>query len=88
MNTQVFFTVIEQFNNGNVRFNLGTKWSFLFNNHWYPTRAFMIAYSQQLGVNNEYNLHQAVFELSKFIPTISADISYVSHFPVITDISN
>jgi hypothetical protein len=55
---------------------------FMFNNQWYPTRAFMIAYCQQLGQNNEYNLHQAVFELSKFIPIVSADITYGNYLPV------
>jgi len=82
MNTQVFFSVIDQFNYGNIQFNLGTNWSFLFNNQWYPTRAFMIAYCQRLGQNNDYNLYQAVFELSKFIPIASADITYDNCLPV------
>jgi len=82
MNTQIFFSVINQFNEGAIQFNLGTNWSFFFNNQWYPTRAFMIAYYQQLGQNNEYNLHRAVFELSKFMPIVSADITYVNYSPV------
>jgi len=82
MNTQIFFSVIEHYNRGDIQFNLGTNWSFLFNNQWYPTRAFMIAYYQQLGQNNECNLHQAVFELSKFMPIVSADITYDNCFPV------
>ena len=82
MNTQIFFSVIEHFNRGAIQFNLGTNWSFLFNNQWYPTRAFMIAYYQQLGQNNECNLHQAVFELSKFMPIVSADITYANYLPV------
>jgi hypothetical protein len=82
MNTQMFFSVIDQFNQGNIQFNLGTNWSFLFNNQWYPTRAFMRAYFQQLGQNNDYNLHQSVFELSKFIPIVSADITYNYCLPV------
>jgi len=83
MNTQVFFSTIDQFNHGNIQFNLGTNWSFLFNNQWYPTRAFMRAYCQQLGQNNNYNLHQSVFELSKLIPIISADITYNNCLPVV-----
>ena len=86
MNTQVFFSVIDQFNQGHVRFNLGTNWSFLFNNQWYPSRAFMIVYYQQLGQKNEYNLHQAVFELSKFMPIVSADISYDNYLPIANNI--
>ena len=82
MNTQIFFSVIEHFNRGAIQFNLGTNWSFLFNNQWYPTRAFMIAYYQQLGQNNECNLHQAIFELSKFMPIVSADITYGNNLPV------
>lgn len=82
MNTQVFFSVIDQFNQGHIQFNLGTNWSFLFNNQWYPTRALMITYYQQLGQNNECNLYQAVFELSKFMPMVSADITYDNCFPV------
>ena len=83
MNTQVFFSVVNQFDQGNIQFNLGTKWSFLFNNKWYPTRAFMITYYQQLGQNNECNLYQAVFELSKFVPTVSSDVTYSNYLPVV-----
>ena len=83
MNTQVFFSVIDQFNQGHIPFNLGTNWSFLFNNQWYPTRALMITYYQQLDQNNDCNLYQAVFELSKFMPIVSADITYDNCFPVV-----
>ena len=82
MNIQAFFLVINQFNEGGIRFNLGTKWSLLFNNQWYPTRAFMIAYYQQLGQDHECNLHQAVFELSTFIPIVSSDVTYSNYSPV------
>ncbi len=82
MNTQIFLSVIEHYNRGDIQFNLGINWSFLFNNQWYPTHAFMITYYQQLGQNNECNLYQAVFELSKFMPIVSADITYDNCFPV------
>lgn len=82
MNTAIFCSIIDNFNRGNIRFNLGTNWSFLFNNHWYPTRVFMIAYYQQSEQNNECNLYQAVFELSKFMPIVSADITYDNYLPV------
>ena len=82
MNIQVFFSVINQFNEGGIQFNSGTNWSFLFNNQWYPTRAFMIAYYQQLGKHHECNLYQAVFELSKFIPIVSSDVTYSNYLPV------
>jgi hypothetical protein len=88
MNIQVFTSAIDNFNDGNIKFNLGSNWSFLYNNHWCPTRSFMITYSKQLGENKDYNLHQAVFELSKFIPITSADISYESHLPVLNVIIN
>jgi hypothetical protein len=81
MNTEVFFSLIDQFNKGEIQFNLGANWSFLFNNQWYPTRAFMVNYYRQLGQNNDYNLHQAVFELSKFIPIVSAEITYHNCLP-------
>ncbi len=81
MNTQLFFSIIEYFNRGDIQFNLGTN-CFFFNNQWYPTRAFMITYYQQLGQNNECNLYQAVFELSKFMPIVSADVTYVNYLPV------
>jgi hypothetical protein len=82
MNNQIFISLIESFNRGEIQFNLGTNWSFLFNNHWYPTRAFMSAYNQELGQNADINLYQAVFELSKFMPIISADIKYNDNLPV------
>jgi hypothetical protein len=78
MNTQVFFLTIERFNNGIVKFNLGKKWSFLFNNQWYPSRA----YYSELGEDRQCNLHLSVFELSKFIPITTAYISYKSHLPI------
>ncbi len=82
MNMHVFSSLIDQFNNGGIQFNLGTNWSFLFNNQWYPTRAFMIAYYQQLGQDINCNLYQATFELYKFIPIVSADITYVNYLPI------
>jgi hypothetical protein len=82
MNIHVFAIVTTRFNNGDVKFNLGSNWSFLFNNQWYPTRAFMKAYFTELGEDSEYNLHQSVFELSKFIPIVSADIEYLNYLPV------
>lgn len=82
MNTQVFTTVIDRFNNGNIKFNLGSNWSFLFNNNWYPSRAFIKAYHLELGEDKEFNLHQSVFELSKFIPITSANIFYENHLPI------
>ena len=74
MNTQVFFLIIERFNNGYVKFNLGENWSFLYNNQCYPSRAFIKAYHLELGEDKEFNLHQSVFQLSKFIPITSANI--------------
>jgi hypothetical protein len=44
MNNQIFFQAISNFDNGQVNFNLGENWSFLFNQKWYPTRAFMRHY--------------------------------------------
>jgi hypothetical protein len=82
MNSQIFLQVITQFNQGSIQFNLGEKWSFLFNNHWYPTRAFMKNYFQQLGQPTDCNLHNAVFEISKFIPVISANVMYNNHLPI------
>ena len=49
MNAHAFFLTIERFNNGNIKFNLGKNWSFLFNNNWYPSMAFMNAYFAELG---------------------------------------
>jgi hypothetical protein len=82
MNTQVFFAVIEQYNLGEVEFRLGHNWSFLFNNKWYPTLSFMREYYTRLNQYQEYNLYQSAFELSKFIPLVSAEILYDSHLPV------
>jgi len=82
MNTQVFLEVLEQYNLGEVQFNLGPNWSFLFNNKWYPILSFMRQYYTHLHQNQEYNLYQSAFELSKFMPLISAEIDYINNFPV------
>jgi hypothetical protein len=82
MNHQVFLAVVEQYNQGEVEFNLGTNWSFLFNNKWYPTMSFMKQYYRQLGQDQEYNLYKSAFELSKYIPLISAEINYINNYPV------
>jgi hypothetical protein len=82
MNAHAFFLTIERFNNGNIKFNLGKNWSFLLNNNWYPSRAFMNAYFAELGEDGGHNLHQSVFELTKFIPITSAYISYNNHLPI------
>lgn len=82
MNTNVFLAVIEQFNQGEIEFNLGANWSFLFNNKWYPTMSFMKQYYRHLGQHQEYNLYQSAFELSKFIPLVSVEINYINNFPV------
>lgn len=79
----MFFKVSDDFNIGRIPFNLGTNWSFLYNNQWHPKCAFMITYYQQLDQNNECNLYHAVFELSKFIPVISADINYKTTMPIL-----
>ena len=82
MKMEVFAKAINQFDKGIMEFNLGTKWSFLFNNKWYPTHAFMKAYYQQQSINKEYNLHQSVFELSKFMSVISAEKTYFNCLPI------
>ena len=82
MNLIVFNQVVDRFNNGQVNFNLGINWSFLFNQKWYPARAFMVDYNSLMGLNSEINLYSSIFELSKFIPVVSADIEYLDHFPV------
>ena len=83
MNNQIFVLLIESYNRGEVKFNHGTNWSFLFNNHWYPARSFMLSYYQQIGQNTNINLHRAVFELSKFMPVTTSDITFKDNFPVI-----
>lgn len=82
MNHIVFSQVVDRFNNGQVQFNLGIKWSFLFNQKWYPVHAFMAEYNVIMGIENEMNLHSSVFALSKFIPTATAEIEFVDHLPV------
>jgi hypothetical protein len=82
MNHIVFNQVIDRFNNGQVQFNLGRKWSFLFDQKWYPVHAFMSEYNVIMGVGDEMNLYLSVFELSKFFPTATAEIEYVNHLPV------
>jgi hypothetical protein len=82
MNHIVFNQVIDRFNNGQVQFNLGRKWSFLFDQKWYPVHAFMAEYNVIMGVTNEMNLHSSVFTISKFIPVSTAEIEFVNHLPV------
>lgn len=82
MNHQVFLAVVEQYNQGEVEFNLGINWSFVFNNKWYPTLSFMKQYYRQLGHDQEYNLYKSAFELSKYIPLVSAEINYINNYPV------
>jgi len=83
MNTELFFQAISNFDNGLVAFNLRSNWSFLFNQKWYPTRAFMRHYLELNGTpNDDVNLHESVYQLSKFIPIFSSEINYVEHRPV------
>ncbi|MEY4860711.1 MAG: hypothetical protein RL059_410 [Bacteroidota bacterium] len=82
MNREVFNQVIEDFNSGHVNFNLGYNWSFLFDQKWYPCRRFLIEYEQILEVNRNINLHQSVFELSKWFPVVTSEIEFLDHFPV------
>jgi hypothetical protein len=83
MNNELFFQAITNFNNGLVAFNLGSNWSFLFNQKWYPTRAFYRHYLELNGApNDNVNLHQSVNELSKYIPIFSSEINYTEHIPV------
>jgi hypothetical protein len=82
MNYIVFNQVIERFNNGQVQFNLGRKWSFLFDQKWYPVHAFMAEYNVIMGITNEMNLYSSVFELSKVFPLSTAEIEFVNHLPV------
>ncbi len=73
--------MIDRFNNGQVQFNLGRKWSFLFDQKWYPVHAFMADYNALMGVGEEMNLYSSVFALSKFIPAATAEIEFVNHLP-------
>ena len=83
MNTMHFFQAISDFDNGMVNFNLGDKWSFLFNQKWYPTRAFMRHYLELNGTpNDNIVLYQSVNELSKFIPVFSSEVNYTEHLPI------
>jgi hypothetical protein len=78
-----FFQAISNFDNGKVTFNLGENWSFLFNQKWYPTRAFMRHYLELSGEpNNQIVLYQAVNELTKLFPIISKEVNYANHLPV------
>jgi len=85
MDYNLFVQTINRFDNGLARFNLGNNWSFLFNNKWYPTRAFMVEYNFATNDQRDVNLHTAVFELTKLFPVISAEITYDTHtsIPVI-----
>ncbi len=82
MNHIVFNQVIDRFNNGQVNFNLGSKWSFLFDQKWYPVHAIMAEYNTMMGISVEMNLHSSVFALSKFFPIATAEIEFVNHFPI------
>ena len=83
MNTIHFFQAISDFDNGMVNFNLGENWSFLFNQKWYPTRAFMRHFLMlNRTPNDKITLHQSVNELSKFIPVFSSEVNYTEHLPI------
>lgn len=83
MNTIHFFQAISDFDNGMVDFNLGENWSFLFNQKWYPTRAFMRHFLMlNRTPNDKITLHQSVNELSKFIPVFSSEVNYTEHLPI------
>jgi hypothetical protein len=83
MNNELFFQAITNFNNGLIAFNLGSNWSFLFNQKWYPTRAFYRHYLELNGMaNDNVNLHQSVNEVSKYIPIFSSEINYTENIPV------
>lgn len=83
MNTELFFQAITDFDNGLAAFNLGSKWSFLFNQKCYPTRAFMRHYLELNGTpNDKITLHESVYQLSKIIPIFSSEIKYIAHRPV------
>jgi hypothetical protein len=81
MNHIVFNQVVDRFNNGQVQFNLGRKWSFLFDQKWYPVHAFVAEYNVIMGIGNGMNLHSSVFAISKFIPVVTAEIEFVNHLP-------
>ena len=81
MDINTFAQVINRFDNGQVTFNLGSNWSFLFNQKWYPTHAFMVEYNYVAGNTDNVTLHSAVNTLSKFIPVASSEVTYQTHFP-------
>ncbi len=81
MNHTVFIQVIARFDQGQVAFKRGRTWSFLFNQKWYPVHAFMAEYNSLMGIPGRMNLNSAVFELSKFLPTATAEIEFVNHLP-------
>lgn len=82
MNHTVFIQVIARFDQGQVAFNRGRTWSFLFDQKWYPVHAFMAEYNSLMGIPGQMNLHSSVFELSKFFPIATAEIEYLNHLPV------
>ena len=82
MNNQIFLMTINEFDQGLVQFNLGENWSFIFNQKWYPTRAFMNRYNFNSGIENQINLHSSTHELSKLFPVVSSEINYTYHRPV------
>ena len=84
MNTTTFFQTIADFDNGYNEYNLGDNWSFLFNQKWYPSRAFMVRYMNNMNEQGakDMNLHRAVFELSKVLPIYSKLVHYSNHQPV------
>ncbi len=82
MNTQIFLLTINEFDHGLAQFNLGENWSFIFNQKWYPTRAFMKRYYLNNGNEIEVTLHRATHELSKLFPIVSSEINYINHTPV------
>jgi hypothetical protein len=81
MNHLVFMNVINQFNNGQGNFNKGTTWAFLYDQKWYPVKAFMETYNSQIGINAP-NTHTAVFQLSNFFPVTTAQIAFLNRLPV------
>lgn len=65
MNYQEFLNTISVFDLGNASFNEGNSIdAFLFNNKWYPARAF-VNYAN--GVN-DINNHTAIKQLTTLIP--------------------
>ncbi len=85
MNTATFFNTILEFDNGYNRYNLGDNWSFQFNGKWYPSRAFMVRYINNMNEEGakEMTLHRAVYELSKTFPIYSKLIHFSEHQPVV-----